>query len=314
MKAMVISDFGGLEKFQEWIMPRQEPNGDEVLVRVHASSVNPIDYKIRKAGQWTGIKPPAIIGYDVSGVIEAVGSSVRDFIPGDEVFYTGELSEQGAYAEYHVAREAIVAIKPSNLTHLEAASIPLAGATAWDALVTGTTIRVGESVLIHGGSGGVGSLAVQIAKQAGAYVFVTCSASSKEFVKTIGADFVMDYRAEEFADIVLRETGNQGVEIVLDCVGGNTIARSIKCMKPYGRMATIVNSTGDISSALRENLTIRFVFMQRARHKLDGLRVLLERERIKPIIDSVFPLNKVAAAHEKLEKGGVHGKIVLKVV
>jgi NADPH2:quinone reductase len=156
MKAMLITGFGGPEVFELREMPKPEPGPCQILVKVHATSVNPVDYKIRQAGAWAGIKPPAIIGYDVSGVVEDLGDGVEDFQVGDEVYYTPEIFEgQGGYAEYHVAHQAIVARKPSNLSHVEAASIPLAGGTAWDALITRANLHVGETVLIHG-AGGVG--------------------------------------------------------------------------------------------------------------------------------------------------------------
>ncbi|MEJ2634542.1 MAG: alcohol dehydrogenase catalytic domain-containing protein, partial [Calditrichia bacterium] len=189
MKAMVITGFGGPEVFKKTDLEKPVPGPNELLVKVYATSVNPVDYKIRKAGSWAGLELPAVIGYDASGVVEEIGPGVQDFRPGDEVFYTPEIfGKPGTYAEYHVVDEAIVARKPSNLTHEEAAGIPLAGGTAWDALMTRGLLMAGETVLIHGGSGGVGSLAVQIAKAAGAYVYTTCGDYSKDLVRKLGAD------------------------------------------------------------------------------------------------------------------------------
>ncbi len=315
MKAMIITAFGGPEVFKEQDVPKPVPGENDVLVKVYATSVNPVDYKIRKAGAWAGVKPPAVIGYDVSGVVEMAGDRVKGLKPGDEVYYTPEIIKgQGSYAEYHVANEAIVAIKPSNLSHIEAASIPLAGSTAFDALVTMANIKAGDSVLIHAGAGGVGSLAIQIAKSLGAYVFTTCGSYNKELVKQLGADRIIDYRAENFVDVILKETADNGVDVVFDTVGGETLSESVKASRSSGRIVSIVSSDVNIDTAKEKNITVDYMFMQRGRSKLDALRALIERGKIRPVIDSVMPLKDVAIAHQRLEKGGVRGKIVLKVV
>jgi len=313
MKAMIIKAFGGSDVFEPQEMPKPQPGANQVLVNVHATSINPVDFKIRQAGSWAGVKPPAIIGYDVSGVIEAVGEEVKDFKVGDEVFYTPEIfgGPAGSYAEYHVANEAIVAHKPINLSHIEAASIPLAGGTAWDALITRANLQVGESVLIHG-SGGVGSLAVQIAKAAGARVLVTCSLRMVDLVKELGADCAIDYKSQDFVEVV-QQTQEMGVDVVFDTVGGSTLAQSIAVTKPHGRMVSIVNTTGDLFAAHPKNITLHFLFLERARYKLDSLRTLIERGKLKPVIDSVMPLSDVAQAHDRIEQGGLQGKIVLEV-
>lgn len=174
-------------------------------------------------------------------------------------------------------------------------------------------IRPGESILVHAAAGGVGSLAVQMAQAAGARVLATCRKSNKEFVLSLGADVAIDYRAEDFVKAVLRATDGQGVEAVYDTVGGDVLAQSIKVMRPYGRMVSIANTTGDLNGAYIKNLSIYFGFMERARHKLDALRIMAERGQLRPVIDSQLPLNQVAAGHERMEEGGLKGKIVLKV-
>ena len=313
MKAMIIKAFGGSDVFEPQEMPKPQPEANQVLVNVHATSINPVDFKIRQAGSWAGVKPPSIIGYDVSGVIEAVGEEVKDFKVGDEVFYTPEIfgGAAGSYAQYHVANEAIVAHKPINLSHTEAASIPLAGGTAWDALITRANLQVGESVLIHG-SGGVGTLAVQIAKAAGARVLVTCSSRMVDLVKELGADCAIDYKSQDFVEVV-QQTQEMGVDVVFDTVGGSTLAQSIAVTKPHGRMVSIVNTTGDLFAAHLKNITLHFLFLERARYKLDSLRTLIERGKLKPVIDSIMPLSDVAQAHDRIEQGGLQGKIVLEV-
>ena len=316
MKAMVITAFGGPEVFQEQDVPKPKPGENDVLVKVYATSVNPVDYKIRKAGAWAGVKPPAIIGYDVSGVVEATGSRVKDFKIGDEVYYTPEIAGggQGSYAEYHVANEAIVARKPLNLNHREAASIPLAGCTAFEALVGVADIKSGESVLIQAGAGGVGSLAIQIAKALGLFVFATCGSYNKDLVRQLGADRVIDYRAEDFVDVILKETAQKGVDVVFDTAGGEALLKSVNAVKHSGRIVSIVSSNINLDAAKNKNVSVNYLFMKRERSKLDALRALIEKGRVKPVIDSVMPLKDVALAQQRLEKGGVRGKIVLKVV
>jgi NADPH2:quinone reductase len=313
MRAMVIKTFGGPEVFEERDMPKPKPGPNEVLVRVYATSINPVDYKIRQAGSWAGIEPPAIIGYDVSGTIEEIGSQVQDFEPGDEVYYTPEIgSAPGSYAEYHVADEAIVARKPANLSHVEAASIPLAGGTAWGALVPRANVWAGETVLIHG-CGGVGSLAVQIAKASGAHVFVTCSDYMVDLARELGAGRPINYKTEDFIEVVQEETGGEGVHVVLDTVGGDTLTRSIQVARSFGDMVGIASTDTGFRAANRKNLKVHFMFLQRDRFQLDMLRVLIEHGQVKPVIDSVMPLNQVAEAQRRLQAGGVKGKIVLQV-
>ncbi len=315
MKAMVITRFGGPEVFAEQDVPTPRPRENELLVKVYATSVNPVDYKIRQAGSWAGVTPPAVLGYDVSGVVEAAGPGVRDFTPGDEVYYVPHIQGgPGSYAEYHAVHETIVARKPSTLSHIEAASIPLAGGTAWDSLIARAGIRAGETVLIHAGAGGVGSLAIQLAKASGAYVFTTCGVYNVDLVKGLGADRPINYRTEDFVDVVRRETGGEGVDVAFDTVGGEVLTRSVDAVRRSGRIASIVTAPSRLDAAPRKNITVHFVFLQRERAKLDAMRAMIDRGQLKPVIDSVMPLSEVAAAHRKLEKGGVRGKIVLRVV
>jgi NADPH:quinone reductase len=315
MKAMVIQDFGGPEVFTAAEVGQPQIHADEVLVKVHATSVNPVDYKLRRHGAPAGITPPAILGYDVSGVVEAVGAAVYTVTVGEEVYYSPEIlgKRSGSYAEYHAARAAIVAPKPVNLSHEQAASLPLAGMTAWDALIEKARLKVGESVLIHG-AGGVGTLALQIAKAAGAYVIVTCSAYMIDAAMKLGADHAIDYKVENFVDVVKAKTDGFDVDVVLDTVGGDTLTRSIPVTKPFGRLVGIVSTDTGFQDAFNKNLDVYPTYMHRARYKLEALRVLLERGALKPVIDSVVPLAKVAQAHRRLEQGGVKGKIVLRVV
>jgi NADPH2:quinone reductase len=314
MKAMIITAFGGPEVFQAADWPKPVPQATEVLERVHAAALNAVDWKIRKSGSWAGVKPPAILGYDAAGVVEAIGGCVKAFKPGDEVFYSPSIwGLPGSYAEYHAADESIVALKPKNLSFIEAATLPLAGMTAWDAMDF-LKPHPGSTLLVHAAAGGVGSLAVQMAEAAGARVLGTCRDCNQEPVKELGADVAIDYRAEDFIKAVMRETGGEGVDAVYDTVGGATLANSIPVIKSFGRAATCVSSTADLGPANRKNLTIYFGFMERSRYKLDALRVMAECGQLRPVIDSVYPLSEVAEAHRRIEAGGVMGKIVLKVI
>lgn len=312
MDAMVITDFGGTDVFERRDVEKPSPDPTEVLVKVHASSVNPVDTKIRQAGSWAGISPPTVIGYDVSGVVEAVGESVTDFEVGDEVFYTPEIfGQQGSFAEYHAADESIVARKPESLSHTEAAALPLAGGTAWEAMVTRGDVSAGETVLIHG-AGGVGAHAVQIADAAGAQVVATTSPETVEQTEELGAARAVDYESEEFAEVMNSEFEDPA-DAVFTTVGGGTLAESAEVTRPHGRMLTILEPEGDWGAAYQKNFTVHMLFLERARHYLDGMRRLVERGQLEPVIDSVLPLEDVAKAHEMVEEGGLTGKVVLDV-
>lgn len=318
MKAMVITDFGSPEVFAESELDKPTPGKNQTRVKVHATSVNPADCGVRRGfGLFRNqIKLPAILGYDVSGVIEAVGENVRDFQVGDQVYYAiGLMEGDGANAEYHVADASIVAKKPTNLSHVEAASVPVAGGTAWAALIDRAKIKIGETVLIHGGAGGVGTFAVQIAKAAGAYVYTTCGSYDFDLVKSIGADRAIDYRNENFIDIIMQETGGEGVDVTFTTVGGDVLARSLAVTKAEGRAVTVTGIQGDLNAATFKNITVHFVHLENARPKLETMKKLIERGQIKPVIGMTFPLTQVAEAHRQLEAGGapVRGKIVIEV-
>ncbi|MBW4560929.1 MAG: zinc-dependent alcohol dehydrogenase family protein [Mojavia pulchra JT2-VF2] len=316
MKAMAIANFGGPEVFTELEVDKPSPSHNEVLVKVYATSVNPADCGMRQGFFGPRVKLPAIIGFDVSGVVEEIGESVRDFRVGDEVYYAiAHEQGGGANAEYHVANEAIVAKKPANISHLEAASVPVAGGTAWAALITRANIKVGETMLIHGGAGGVGTFAIQIAKAAGAYVYTTCGGYDTEFVKSIGADRAIDYRNEDFINIIMQETRGEGVDVTFTTVGGEILAKSLIVTKAEGRAVTVTGVAGDLNTAIFKNITIHFAHLDQTRPKLDALRNLIERDQIKPVIGATFGLHQMAEAHKKLEEGGegMRGKIVVQV-
>lgn len=311
MKAIVLDSFGSADVLQLRDVEQPEPRAGEVLVRVHATSVNPVDTKIREHGSAYALEPPIILGYDVSGVIEAVGEGVDDLAEGDEVFYTPELNAHGAYAEYHVAKAENVAYKPQTLSHEEAAAIPLAACTAWQALIDRAGLQAAETVLIHGG-GGVGHFAVQIAYAAGAQVVVVGNADMEDVLLDLGADEFVDYEKGGFEDAVNEVSGGLGADVVFDTVGGDTLAQSIPVLAEYGRLVTIVgNATGDFGQAYRKNVAIYPMMMERGAAMLDRLGLLIDNGQLRPLIDRTMPLEDAADAHRLIEQGGLQGKIVL---
>ncbi len=316
MRAMVTPEFGGPDLFEERDVERPEPGPGEVLVRVVAAGTNPVDTKFRAAGDSMGLEAPVILGADVSGVVEEVGPGVTDLAVGDEVYYTPEVfgpGSNGAYAEYDVAKAAIVAKKPANLSHEEAAAVPLAGGTAYEAIVRRLKVRVGETVLVHGGAGGVGHFAVQIAKAAGARVIATAGSDNQQTLKDLGADVAVDYRQDDVAAVALDDTAGAGVDAVFDTVGGDTVVQSIAYTRPFGRIATILGGRGDFTPLYQKNQTLYGVFLTRERARLEELTLLIERGQVKPLVEEVLPLNEVGRAHERLESGHGRGKIVLRV-
>ena len=319
MKAMTLKSFGGPECFELTEVPTPVPDAGQVLVRVHATSINPLDYQVRR-GDYSDLVPlPAITGHDVSGVVEALGPGVATFSPGDEVWYTPQIFDgPGSYAEYHVANEKIIGRKPSSLSHIEAATLSLVGGTAWEALVSRAALQVGETILIHGGAGGVGHIAIQLAKAMGARVLTTVREDNFQFVRSIGADVVIDYTKEDYVSTVLRETGGCGVDLVFDTVGGDTLARSPQVLAQLGRVVTIVDipHPQNLIDAWGKNASYHFVFTRQNRGKLDELSTLVERGQLRPHVEAVYSLADLAFAHERLEtpNNGIRGKIAIAVV
>jgi NADPH:quinone reductase len=316
MRAMVVPEFGGPDFFEEREVERPQAAPGEVLVQVFASSANPVDTKLRANGDSRGLEPPVILGGDVSGVVEEVGPGVTDLAVGDEVYYSPKVfgpGSSGSYAEYHVAKADIVAKKPTSLSHEEAAAVPLAGGTAYDAIVRRLAVRVGETVLIHGGAGGVGSFAVQIAKASGARVLASAGTHNQDTLKELGADVAIDYTSEDVFEVALDDTAGAGVDAVLDTVGGDLITKSIQATRVFGRLASIISLQGDFTPGYRLNQTFHGVLLLRERARLDEMTRLIERGQMRPLVDEVLPLNQVAKAHERLESGHGRGKIVLRI-
>lgn len=318
MKAMILKSFGGPDSFELSDVPKPVPQAGQVLVRVHATSINPLDYQVRR-GDYPDLVPlPAITGHDVSGVVEAVGPGVSAFAPGDEVWYTPQIFDgQGSYAEYHVAAESIIARKPAALSHLEAASLSLVGGTVWEALTVRAVLRVGESILIHGGAGGVGHVAIQVAKAMGARVFTTVREANADFVRSLGADVVIDYTQEDYVEAIMRETAGHGVDVVFDTIGGDTLSRSADALAQLGRVVSIVDiaQPQNLVQAWGKNASYHFVFTRQNRGKLDELSALVERGQLRPHVGAVYSLADIPLAHARLESAnnGLLGKIAIAV-
>jgi NADPH:quinone reductase len=313
---MVIPEFGSPDLFEARDVERPEPGPGEVLVRVIAAGTNPVDAKFRSSGDAMGLETPIILGLDVSGVVEEVGPGVTDLAPGDEVYYTPEVSgprSNASYAEYNVAPAGIVAKKPASLSHEEAAAVPLAGGTAYEAIVRRLAMRVGETILIHGGAGGVGSFAVQIAKASGARVLASAGTHNQDTLRELGVDVPIDYTSEDVFEVALDDTAGAGVDAVFDTVGGDLIARSIQATRVFGRLASIISLQGDLTPGYRLNQTFNGVFLLRERARLDEMTRLIERRQMRPLVDEVLPLDQVGKAHERLESGHGRGKVVLRV-
>jgi NADPH:quinone reductase len=315
MRAMVLPKFGGPELFELHEVEQQQPGPGEVLVRVVASGTNPVDAKLRRNGAWANLKPPVILGYDVAGVVEEVGAGVAGFRPGDEVWYTPEVigNPRGSYAEYNVVSAAIVGMKPKALSFVEAAAVPLAGGTAWEAVIRRLRLRPGETVLIHGGAGGVGSFAVQFANASGARVLATASAPNLEFLRELGADAALDYRSNDLTDRILAETDGRGVDAAFDIEGDHRVARCLPALRPFGRIACILPPQGDLTLLYQRNVALHGVFLTREAKRLDEMRPLFERGQVRPLIDTVLPLEEVGKAHQRLDSGHGRGKVVLQV-
>ena len=319
MTAAVLPRFGGPEVFEIRQVPVPPLGPRQLRVRVHATALNPLDGQIRR-GDYADLLPlPAIIGHDVSGVVEAVGAEIVEFTPGDEVWYTPKIfGGPGSYAELQVADAEIVARKPARLSHREAASMPLVGGTVWEAFVTRAQLQAGETVLVHAGAGGVGSVAIQLAKAIGARVLTTARARHHAFVAELGADAAIDHTQQDYVEAVLGLTDGRGIDVLLDTIGGDALSRGPFALAPFGRVVSIVDiaQPQNLLEAWGRNATYHFLFTRQNRAKLDGLAALVERGLVKPVIGATLPLEQIAQAHELMDNGSAHGlrgKIVIDV-
>jgi NADPH:quinone reductase-like Zn-dependent oxidoreductase len=310
MRAVGQDTLGGPEVLKIVEVERPEPGPVEVLVRVHAAGVNPTDWKARANGGRFGTARP-ILGFDVSGVVEAVGPGVSLYRPGDEVFGMPRFPHPaGAYAEYVTAPPRHFARKPASIDHVQAAAIPLAALTAWQGLVDTAGLQAGQRVLLHAAAGGVGHLAVQIAKARGAHVIGTARSPKHAFVRSHGADEVIDYTQVDFAEAV------RDVDVVLDTIGGDYGPRSLRTLRDGGVLVSIVPPVEDelLAAAEERGIAAGWTLVEPDYAGLKEIVALVESGRLHAEIDSVFPLEEAAKAHEAGERGRTTGKIVLTVV
>ena len=313
MKAITQQSFGGPEVLVVSEVDRPEPLPTEILVRVHAAGVNPVDWKTRAGGGMARVlgDPPFILGWDVSGVVEAVGFGVTRVKPGDEVYGMPWFPRAAsAYAEFVTAPSRHFALKPKNLSHVEAAALPLAVLTAWQTLVDTAHVEAGQRVLVHAAAGGVGHLAVQIAKVKGAYVIGTASAAKHEFVKSLGADEVVDYTTTRFEDVV------SDVDVVIDLIGGENALRSLSTLRPGGLVVAVPSGASPDLTEAAERAGVRSTpfLVEPDYAALTEIAALVEAGRIRVEIETVLPLAEARKAHELGETGRTKGKIVLSVV
>lgn len=298
-------------------VPRPDPKEDELLIRVHATSVNPADWQIRSGRRFKLRRPfSLILGFDISGVVEAVGSGVTGFNVGDAVFGMVDVRNGGAYAEYVTAPAASITQKPRTLDHVQAAALPVVTLTAWQALFDAGQLSTGQKVLIHAAAGGVGHIAVQLAKWKGAYVIGTASSRNEVFLRTIGVDQFIDYRKTRFESVV------RDVDVVLEAVNrdiavetfpGETLTHSWDVLKKNGVLVSIC-ATPSSETAAKHGVHSKYILAQPNAAQLAEIAILADTGYIKPFISQVLPLKEVRRAHVLSQKGHTRGKIVLRII
>ena len=332
MKTFIVDRYGGPDHVRAGDTPDPQVGENDVLVQIHAAGVNPLDFKIRN-GEFKQILPyrfPLILGHEAAGVVVRVGSRVRRFKPGDEVYARPRDFRIGTFAEFIAIAEDDVAIKPKTLTMEEAASIPLVGLTAWQALIERANLSKGQKVLIHAGSGGVGTFAIQLAKHVGAIVATTASAASFDLVKRLGADTAIDYRKDDFETIL------KDYDVVLNSLAGETLEKSLRVLKAGGilisisgppdpdfaresgaswilRLAMRLLSYRIRRKARRRHVRYSFLLMRASGDQLREISSLIDSGSIRPVVDSVFPFASTKDAMAYVESGRAKGKVVVRV-
>jgi NADPH:quinone reductase-like Zn-dependent oxidoreductase len=309
MKAVRFHAYGdaGVLRYEDAPMP--EMADDDLLIKVHSAGVNPADTQFRR-GDYRAFVPlalPFILGWDVAGTVEAVGSRVTTFKPGDAVFAMSDMGRNGAYADYVAVRASEAARAPRSLPLEEAAGVPLAALTAWKALFDEGGLRSGQSVLIHAGAGGVGLFAIQLARRAGAQVITTASSANHALLRQLGAHQVIDYRERDFA------AGLKDLDVVLDTVGGETRERSWPLLRPAGMLAAIAMPPPDAQAARRHGVRAAMVSVQPNGERLAEIGRLIDAGELTVVIDRHLPLSEAAAAHRYSEERHARGKIILRV-
>ncbi|TCZ80986.1 NADP-dependent oxidoreductase [Paenibacillus albiflavus] len=331
MKSMIIEKYGKVP-LKQADMPLPTVGENDVLVEIYAASINPVDFKIRdgKVKMLIKYEMPLILGNDFSGVVNQVGANVKKFKIGDEVYGRADKKRIGTFAEYIAIDENALALKPTNLSFEEAASIPLVGLTSYQAFHDILKLSVDKRVLIHAGSGGVGTFAIQLAKSMGAFVATTASEAGFQLVNSLGADQIINYRNEEFDKVL------NNYDAVLDTIGGETLEKSFKVVKSGGQIVSVSGlpnarfgkeyGVGVLKTSLfrmvtskitklekQHNVTYTFLFMKPSGEQLDIITELIESKKIKPVIDRIFPFEEAQKAMEYSESGRAKGKIILKI-
>jgi NADPH:quinone reductase-like Zn-dependent oxidoreductase len=308
MKAILINEYGNENVLNYTDVERPEAKEGEVLVKVHATSVNPVDWKIRDGmGEMFGLKLPLILGGDIAGTIEEVGLEVENFKQGDAVYgMTVSGGFSGAYAEYALAKADAIAPKPESINFEEAAAIPIAALTAWQAMFDLANLSSGQRILIAGASGGVGSMAIQFAKAKGAFVVGTASGKNEQFVRDLGADEFVDYTQQPFEEVV------KDVDVVFDTIGGDTQERAFQTLKKGGFLVTSAQTPSE-EKAKEFGVEAAFVFCKPNAQQLAEINRLIEEGKLKIHIETVLPLAEVKKAHQLSQSGRTRGKIVLQI-
>ncbi|HTN69206.1 MAG TPA: NADP-dependent oxidoreductase [Dysgonamonadaceae bacterium] len=299
MKAILIKEYGDESVLNYTDVDRPEPKADEILVKIYAAGVNPIDWKIRDGIY--GIKLPFIPGADFAGTVEETGTDIKKFKTGDEVY--GKIIV-GCYAEYVVVKENEAARKPKNLDFKNAAAIPMGALTSWQAIFDAAGLKSGQKILIHAASGGVGSMAIQLAKAKGAYVIGTASGRNKDFVKSLGADEFIDYTSTNFEDTV------KDVDVVFNTIAGETLERSFQVLRKGGFLVSIAGKPS-VELAEKYEVETKFISSVNNPKQLEEITQLVEENKIKTYIDQVLPLSEARKAQKLSKEGHIRGKIIL---
>lgn len=311
MQAVVIEQYGGRDQLKAMETPVPELKEDQVLIEVHATSINPIDWKVREGymKEMLNFEFPITLGWDASGIVSEVGSKVTHFKKGDRVFTRPATTSNGTYTEYIAVEENLVAHLPERVSFEEAAAVPLAGLTAWQCLFEAANVKEGDKVLIHAGSGGVGTFAIQLAKWAGAYVASTASEKNKELLESLGVDRFINYEEEAFDEVL------QDYDMVLDSLGGEVHDRSYKVLKKGGHLVSITQQP-DEEMAKKHDVQAQFLFLEPNGDQLSKIADLLLQKEVKPIVGHSFTFSEqgIKEAHELSESHHAKGKIVIKVI
>jgi len=306
MKAVTIDQYGDQSVLNYVDVERPEPKSDEVLVQTRAAAVNPVDWKIRDGlGELFGLKLPIVLGCEIAGTIEKVGNDVRDFKEGAAVYGYVSLQRNGGYAEYTIAKTDEIALKPENLDFENAAAVAVGALTSWQAIFDSANLQGGQRILITGASGGVGSMAVQLAKAKGALVIATASGKNEDFVRSLGADEFIDYTREKFEAVV------KEVDVVYDTVGGDTLDRSFQTLKRGGFLVTTVAPPSE-EKAEKFDVRIAMVGVEPSAKQLGEINQLIAAGKLKTHVATVLPLAEVRKAHQLSESGRTRGKIILR--